>query len=336
VRVPGVGAARTGKIAIAQGEARHLDITLTSGITFAAQVVDSITGQPVGGVRLWSWQHAGVEGRSDPSGNLVVQYMEPGRFTFDVDAKGYARWWSDQAASQWNRRQFIDRNGKWQRNFDNLDFDLAPGMAPVRIVVERQVTIRGKVVDPDGQPVMGATVAPALTGTGNSLTGDTRFSVTTNSGGVFEMTLPASGDHDYNLVAHDGDYQQWRNWANGVLPPMRTKPGQELEDVTLSLTRPAVVRGRVTDADGNPVVGREVRAVASDLLENRYYDPSAKTDKDGSFVLQFVRPGDQLIQVAPFWLKPTEAPSGTSKTVTLTAGQTLENITLTAAPNGRR
>jgi hypothetical protein len=209
-------------------------------------------------------------------------------------------------------------------------------MAPVRIVVERQVTIRGKVVDPDGQPVMGATVAPALTGTGNSLTGDTRFSVTTNSGGVFEMTLPASGDHDYNLVAHDGDYQQWRNWANGVLPPMRTKPGQELEDVTLSLTRPAVVRGRVTDADGNPVVGREVRAAASDLLENRYYDPTAKTDKDGSFVLQFVRPGDQVIQVAPFWLKPSEAPSGTSKTVTLTAGQTLENITLTAAPNGRR
>src|SRR5271170_1834924 len=105
------------------------------------------------------------------------------------------------------------------------------------------------------------------------------------------MLLPASGGHDYNLIVHDGGYGQWRKWANGVLPPIRTKPGQELNDITLTLTRPAVVRGKVVDADGNPVANREVRTVGGDLQENRYYDPTVKTDKNGNFALKYVRPG---------------------------------------------
>ena len=48
---------------------------------------------------------------------------------------------------------------------------------------------------------------------------------------------------------------------------------------SLRLTRPATVRGRVTDASGKPVAGREVRASAADRLENRYYDP---TTDDGN------------------------------------------------------
>ena len=60
-------------------------------------------------------------------------------------------------------------------------------MAPVTIEIEKGVRIRGRVVDPDGKPVGGATAAPALTGTGNSLTGDTRFSVKTKADGTFEM-----------------------------------------------------------------------------------------------------------------------------------------------------
>jgi protocatechuate 3,4-dioxygenase beta subunit len=332
VDVPGVGVARTGKTAIVSGEARHLDLPLSSGITFHAKVVDSITGKPVAGVRLYSWEHQGIEGRSDAAGNLTIPFMMPGRFAFDVDAEGYARWWSEQAASEWDRRQFIDRSGKWQRNFDSLDFDMQTPMPEITIVVERSVMIRGKVVDPDGRPVSGATVAPALTGTGNSLTGDTRFSVLSHAGGVFEMELPASGEHDYNLEVHDGDYQQWRRWANGVLPSFRTTPGQKVDGVTLALTRPAVVRGQLLDADGHPVAGREVRTVASDLLENRYYDPTVQTDKNGNFALKYVRPGDELIQVAPFFLRPSEAPAGSTQAVTLKEGQILEGVKLTATP----
>jgi hypothetical protein len=181
--------------------------------------------------------------------------------------------------------------------------------------------VTGKVLDPDGKPVAGATVAPALTGTGNSLTGDTRFSVKTDKDGGFRVVLPASGDREYNLIAHDGEYQQWRTWANGVRPPFRTRPGEAIDGVELRLDRPAVVRGRVTDAKGQPIAGREVRASAADRLENRYYDPTATTAADGTYELKFVRPGEQFIQVAPFWLDARQAPEGTSRTETLAAGE---------------
>jgi hypothetical protein len=82
------------------------------------------------------------------------------------------------------------------------------------------------------------------------------------------MALPASGEREYNLVAHDGKYGEWRRWANGVHHPFRTKPGQQLA-LVLMLTRPARVRGRVIDKNGKPVAGRDVRASAADKLGNR-------------------------------------------------------------------
>lgn len=139
------------------------------------------------------------------------------------------------------------------------------------------------------------------------------------------------GADQYNLVCHDGKYGEWRNWANGVLPPIKTTPGQVIEGVTLTLTRPATVRGRVVDAKGQPVAGREVRAAAADLLENRYYDPTTTTKADGTFELKFVRPAKQFIQVAPFWLAAADAPAGSSRTLTLKAGEVAEGVALVAA-----
>jgi hypothetical protein len=327
VRSPN-GVARLPRTTIIVDEAKRLDIQLEAGVRFRAKTVDSERGKPVAAVRLWHWQHPGVEGRSGDDGTLEIVGMFPGKFEFRVEADGYTRWWSDDAVSEWNRRQKIDRLGGWQRNFDHLDFDLASDMKPVTIMLERGVRISGRVLDPDGNPVAGATVAPALTGTGNSLTGDTRFSVASRDDGTFEMLLPASGERDYNLVVHDGKFQEWRRWANGVLPPIRTKPGQELRNVTLDLTRPATVRGRVTDAAGQPVARRQVRAAAADKRENRYYDPTTETDDDGYFELRFVRPGKQLIQVAPFWLDPEEAPAGTSQTVNVDAGEVRTDVDL--------
>ena len=229
VRVPGVGAARLKDTALAADQAKRLDIALQPGVVFRAKLVDSLTAKPVAGVRLWHWQHKGVEGRSGEDGVVTVPDMLPGPFSFQVEAHDYARWWSDQSSTQWGRRQILpprDGGAGWQRNFDGLDFDLSPGMDTVAITLEPAVKITGQVLDPAGNPVAGATVAPALTGTGNSLTGDTRFSFTTDAMGHYEMTLPASGDREYNLVAHDGKYGQWRTWANGVTRPFATKPGR--------------------------------------------------------------------------------------------------------------
>ncbi len=332
VRVPGVGVARLPKQAIATHEARALDIPLAPGADFEARVVDAGDGRPVAGFTLKDWQNPSVAGTSDAGGIIRIADMMPGKFSFGmIEAKGYARWWSDACLSEWTRFQKADRFG-FQRNLDGLDFEMSPGMAPVTIHAEQAATIRGRVLDPDGRPVAGATVAPALTGSGNSLTGDARFSVETDEAGAFTMPLPASGEIAYNLVAHDGKYQQWRTWANGILAPFTSAPGQAMDDVTLRLTRPATVRGRVVDAAGRPVAGREVRASAADKRENRYYDPTTKTGADGTFELRFIRAGEQHIQVHPFWLYAEQAPSGTSRTLALAEGETKAGVELTAAP----
>ncbi|HEY7314861.1 MAG TPA: M56 family metallopeptidase [Gemmataceae bacterium] len=330
VKAPGVGVARLPKKSIAHGTAEALDIKLQKGVTFRAVAVDVETGKPIAGVRLWHWQHRDVEGRSNARGEVEISEMLPSKFDFQVEAAGYVRFWSKEAVSEWNRFQIDNKKLNWQRNFDGLDFDLRPDMAKVKIVLERGARVKGRVIDPDGKPVAGATVAPALTGTGNSLTGDSRFSVPTKADGTFEVLLPASNDAQYNLVAHDGAIFKWRKWGNGVLPPFRTKPGEEIKDMTLTLTRPAVVRGKVVDDQGKPVAYREVRASAADKLENRYYDPTTTTKEDGTFELRFIRPGQQYIQVAPFWLSAEQAPGKTTRKLQLKEGQTVEGVKLIA------
>ncbi len=318
VRVPGVGAARRKDTVLGLDEAKALDIRLEPALTFRAKLVDSISGKPISGVRLRGvGSQPGIEGRSGPDGVVAIAEMMPGRFDFQVETSEYGRWWSDES---------VNSSLEWQRDFDNLDFDLTPGMQPVTITLERAATVSGRVVDPDGKPVAGATVDPALTGTFNSLTGDTRFAVRTGDDGTFKLVLPASGVWEYNLVAHDGKYLEWRRWANGVLPPLQTEPGEVVPNVEIKLSRPAIVRGRVIGPDGQPVAGREVRASAADRLENRYYDPTVTTADDGSYELKFVRAGEQFIQVAPFWLDARQAPEGTSQTVNLAPGETKDGV----------
>jgi hypothetical protein len=310
------------------------DIRLEPGVTFVVLTVDHETGRPVEGVRLTHWMKPGIEGTSGADGRLVIRDVPPGTYPrFEVKADGYTRWWSDACLSEWTRRG-TGRGERFQRNFDPLDFEVKAGMSPVTVELERGVTVTGRVLDPDGKPVAGATVAPALTGTGNSLTGDTRFSVQTDAEGRFTVLLPASGEREYNLMAHDGKVRQWCTWANGVLAPIRTKPGENLSDVELRLTRAATVRGRVTDANGRPVAGRDVRASAGDRRENRYYDPTVKTADDGSYELKFIRPGEQFIQIAPFWLDAREAPEGNTRVLTLARGELKEGVDFRVTRSG--
>lgn len=328
IRATGVGVAGLGGEPIGTDQHRTLDFRLTRGNDFVVRVVDTATGKGVESVKLAHWLRPEIAGTSDAAGTIRIRDVPPGRYPrFEVEAKGYVRWWSDDCLSEWARYQKASRHG-FQRNFDGLDFEIRPNMGPVTVQLERGATVRGRVTDPDGKPVAGATVAPALTGTGNSLTGDTRFSAHTDEIGRFEVVLPASGDRAYNLVAHDGTHRQWRTWANGVSATMRTTPGQVIENFELRLTRPATVTGRVVDAEGRPVAGCDVRASAGDRMENRYYDPTTTTGDDGAFTLRFIRPGEQFIQASPFWLDATRAPDGTTRAVVLKAGETMTGVEL--------
>jgi len=339
LRLPNVGVARYEGTRIAAGEKRNFDIRLQPGPAFRAEMVDSETGRPIKGIRLWNGREPGIEGVSNEAGQLTIEDMMPGPFEFYVAAASdpgpselageYARWWSPDAVNPDERLELRDGGRTFQRNFDSLTFNVRDNVVPVRIFLEKAVSISGRVVDPDGMPVAGATVAPAKTGTANSITGDTRYSVRTAADGTFRMRLPASGNAQYNLVAHDGGYQEWRRWANGVGEPFKTQPGDVLSEVTLTLSRPCVVRGRVVDGAGAPLADHRVRTQAADRLANRYYDPQTTTDENGEFELRFVRPGRHYVQADPFWLVADGGESPASKLVTTDPAQPVVDVVLT-------
>ena len=322
VRAPGGLVARRLNEDIAPKKATALDFKLEPGVVFRARAVGSETGSPVAGAILDSWIDSAIKGTSDTEGNLRIEGLFPGEFVFRVAAKGYARWWSEECWRAEHRRR-IGEEFHWQRNFDNLEYDLHQDMDPVTITFEKAVRIRGRIVDPNGKPVAGATADVVLTEAGNSLTGDTRFSVLSKADGSFEMSVPASGDREYNLMAHDGRYGQWRNWANGVNEPFRTKPGQEIEGVELRLTVPATIQGRVVDREGHPLAGRIVLGQAADFHETNYYDPVTRTDADGHYEIKFIRPGAVNVQDYRYPLRARQEPGPQHWAVEIKEGQTL-------------
>lgn len=336
----GRGVFRRSDLSVAQNETVLQPVLLERGVRFRAHVIDSQTEKPFEGFVMFTFQAPLLMAKSDATGTLVLDDLFPGQVHFQCGAgepkkmgnREYyqhgplGRWWSADAVHEYERLQIDDPNRKWQRNFDGLTFDMKPEMDAVTIIVEQGVMITGTVTDPDGNPVKGATVAPALTGTGNSLTGDTRYSVSTDKDGRYRSIMPASHDAQYNLVVHDGKYNQWRNWANGISEVFQTTPGQVIENKDLKLTKPAVIRGRVTSF-GKPVAGRKVRTHDASKHENRYYDPTVTSDAEGKFELKFVRPGEHYLQAEPFWMD-AEQDNKASFHVEAKAGEVLEDLEL--------
>ena len=320
VRVPGVGALRLGQQEIAANETKALDLPLIPGITFRARVVDATTGQPVAGFPLQVFRSPEIRGVSGKDGFLELPDMLPGRFDDrSIGSKEFGRWWS--AASS-PRGQKPPDDAPTQVGF--LDFDVQRGMEPPTIEVERAATIRGRVLDPEGRPVAGASVLPGETEAGATVLGSGRYRDVTAADGTFAVNLPASVPTSYNLVAHDGPPRQHRTWTRGTSPLLKTTPGQVVEGVTIRLTRPASVQGQVVDSFGQPVAGQEVRAMFVRNRSTRSTEGQTRTAADGSFTIGFLPPGDYAIEplLTPAW----------PRLVSLAEGQIQRNLTMTNQP----
>lgn len=329
IRKPGVGVAQRAFVLADPGLPEQVDLQLEPGARFEARLRDAVTGKPVVGATFKTWRFPDVQATSDENGALTIESLPAARFDLHVEAPGYARWWSPQTAFPADRLN-PDKANQWQRDFDDLRFDLTHSLK-ADVALEPQAILRGQVVDPEGAPVAGATVGPARTGSGNSISGDTLFNATTDEQGRFEVRLPASGAVEYNLVAHDGDWRTSRAWANGYGEPLRTTPGQTLEGLELRLTKGANVRGRVVDVQGRPVAGKEVVAKANHPRANRYFQPRGTTDAAGRFELRNVEGGSNYVMVEEYWV-PEEGPPGSWRRIEVTPGQDVNAVELIGKP----
>jgi protocatechuate 3,4-dioxygenase beta subunit len=229
----------------------------------AASITGSVTdagGQPVTGV----WVTAELE---EPVGGAAA----PPDGGLDLDAVVVAETGAEGAfalegAFPGRHRLRVEGPGILTAEVRFVD---APGEA-VRILVSREVQVKGVVIDADGAPAPGVTVR--LVGRA----GGAAVDVTTVADGAFAITSLAEGS--YRAYAFREDR------ASPAAPVDRLGRGPFLP-VVLVLQPAAVIAGRVIDARDTRGVAAEVTLIADDPDEP---PRSARSAADGSFRIEGV------------------------------------------------
>jgi protocatechuate 3,4-dioxygenase beta subunit len=173
----------------------------------------------------------------------------------------------------------------------------APGVAvptptPLRIVLRPTARVSGRVVDPDGKPVAGATVAVSEGGrelSSSRLMGvEPKQGVADDEGGfVFADVAPGP----FGLSAEAPRHQ------SAELRGLEVKPGQELAGLEIVLPPGASVEGRVLSPEGDPVPNAGV-AVAEVARAGTVAFPSLRsgTDADGHYRIEGIAPGPHTLE----------------------------------------
>lgn len=171
--------------------------------------------------------------------------------------------------------------------------------------------IAGRVVDADGEPASGAVVtvqranvapgprpAPGASGQVPVRVDDRgRFVVSNVPPGAYRIIATRSG-------WLPGAYGRRRPGGSDLTIDLGE--GQTRNDLAITVWRPAVIAGTVTDDNGDPLVGVEVRAVRHVLVAGRRRPdapsppeslPRQKTDDNGAYRFPDLVPGDYTIAV---------------------------------------
>jgi protocatechuate 3,4-dioxygenase beta subunit len=165
---------------------------------------------------------------------------------------------------------------------------IAPG-APLtlELSLDRGRRAIGRIVDPQEQPLAGATVTLYPAGESGFRRrrpepGEEWFHASTDARGVFAIAGVPAGR--YNLEARAAQL------APRVVPGLEIPAGEREHDVgTIALRPGASLTGRVTDAKGRPIAEAEIRIVESgrasflSLLGGLDEEPAALSAADGRF-----------------------------------------------------
>jgi len=188
-------------------------MTLGHGIELAGRVVDA-AGQPVVDAtvtRNHEWRNPAAELLTDTNGQFRIVNLKPGEMYVTVQAKGLA-----------GQSQLLT---------------LSNGMPELKVVMAPGKVLQGKVVDPAGKPIVGATVQMDRTEFGPI---EFEWNTTTDGDGHFAWDSAPEGGHPYLF------------FASGYHP--RTEPNLLADGQDRVITmRPALdgdktmIDGRVTD-----------------------------------------------------------------------------------------
>lgn len=155
-------------------------------------------------------------------------------------------------------------------------------------------SLAGTVVDPDGNPVRGATVRlrdpSTVTSTpwGMSFGGVEETGVT-NAEGAFELTGIAPGS--YELFATQS------SWAPSEARGMEVRAGDAQTALVIELRRGGTIHGFIYDAEGRPDSGRSIMAFTQGA--NARGQNTTTSDERGEFTLERLQPGTYQVMAQP-------------------------------------
>lgn len=246
--------------------------------------VRSADGSPARGARISarlssSRGRSGIEVPADGEGRFSFVELPPARYTLS------ARWTDPAPVGE----------GEWALLDVDLSSDDATG---ILVQLAAPVTVRGRITydgqEPPGTPSPVVAVESAAPGifpahtSKPNLTEDLRFEISERMGPqvITVERLPAG------WVVERITYRG----ANIAGLPATFVPGTDEVQIVLG-NRPAVVRGRVLDARGDPVGSAVVLVVPADRihLPGRHAWPMTLSDADGTFTAPAVPAGEYLV-----------------------------------------
>lgn len=277
--------ARDGKLLFADGERRTAaveaiaadhdlgDLLVVDGLALNGQVLDDV-GRPLPSARLRVGEgvalfgFGGEESVVDGDGRFSITGLEPGALHISVSAAGFVP------------------------ELRSVELARATANEEQSFRLKRGASIAGVVYDDLGRPLGGAKVAAlrrSSVGTGIEVQQfDTRDSVETASNGTF-VVAGIEGEAATIRVSRAGH-------ATESVPGVAVGRA----DVIVQLQRNGSIQGVLRDPNGAPLAGSEIRARPSGRDQPSFRPgedlslPSigtAKTDVQGAFVVDNVRPG---------------------------------------------
>ncbi|MCA8912398.1 MAG: carboxypeptidase regulatory-like domain-containing protein [Planctomycetes bacterium] len=289
----------TGRTNLSRGGETNLgDIPMMRSTGVSGRVIDAESGEPIEGASIElrkPQQWGGVStsnASSDEEGLFHMQEVEPGNYSVRVRKEGYAISLLEGVTAEVGKELELG------------DIRLDHGMQ-----------LHGVVTGPDSAPLEGVQIElsepPSANfnfGTSNRKVSDAisdeegKFVLGGVSEGKWQISAKLSGYADYNEAIEVG-----------------AKP----EALTIRMTRGGSIRGRMLDADGNPVSGARIGATSHDARSYALFKSqpqmlaqlllqeavaTERTDENGDFLLENVPEGVYVVVGISGELGPQETP----------------------------
>lgn len=240
-------------VVLSPGSPREITVELDRGSTVRGIVTDKVTGQPIAGAVV----SPGVFRTpvTTPEHSLCVYTDENGRFTLSGVRLQY----------------FVEHEGHIKHEemvrTPEGEGGAADRVSDVSIALDPGLTVRGVVVDRQGGPLGGASVLDPMTG---------KQAVTGEDGGfVVEGLDPRWAENGVSFWVTRYGYSR----VDARIPPTR------LDAVTIVMDELAPIRGRVTDAAGQPVQRFSIATGPGSKPADYQCDTRVFESQDGSFEL---------------------------------------------------